>query len=195
MHEKILGILGSGYPDVKTIMKHYRMKLNESSSDLGKFSESALILMQFREKGFLGMNLSDEVFHEMLTNANFKNGIFKISIRGFKPISHNGIFKILKKKFGEKNKGCVFDTDSCEIPLNFIQLPMIELVCRINSLKILGSSTVEGTGFTIKGESAILFVLFHMPTIIVQFMKQIPEKIENCYSTPGATSKQSLEDK
>ena len=28
MHEKILGILGSGYPDVKTIMKHYRMKLN-----------------------------------------------------------------------------------------------------------------------------------------------------------------------
>ena len=151
--------------------------------------------MQFREKGFLGMNLSDEVFHEMLTNANFKNGIFKISIRGFKPISHNGIFKILKKKFGEKNKGCVFDTDSCEIPLNFIQLPMIELVCRINSLKILGSSTVEGTGFTIKGESAILFVLFHMPTIIVQFMKQIPEKIENCYSTPGATSKQSLEDK
>ena len=75
MHEKILGILGSGYPDVKTIMKHYRMKLNESSSDLGKFSESALILMQFCKKGFLGMKLSDEVFHEMLANANFKNGI------------------------------------------------------------------------------------------------------------------------
>ena len=54
-HKKILGIRGSGYPDVKTIMKHYRMKLNEYSSDLGKFSESALILMQFcKKKRFLG---------------------------------------------------------------------------------------------------------------------------------------------
>ena len=142
------------------------------------------------------MKLSDEVFHKMLANANFKNGILKISIRGFKPISHNGIFKILKKKFG-KNEGCVFDTDSCKIPLNFVQLPndRTGLPHKFPPIKILGSSIVEGIGFTRKGESAILFVMFHMPTIIVQFMKQIPEKIENCYSTPGASSKQSLEDK
>ena len=102
----------------------------------------------------------------------------------------------MKKKFG-KHKGSFYDQDSCEIDLNSVQLPNDRTGSPypFPPIKIAVSSTEEGIIFSIKGESATLFALFHMPLLIAQFVKQIPENIENCYSTPGAKIKQKSKEK
>ena len=189
-HRKILGVPLKGYLEDIAILKCYRKKINESPNQIKKFSESAWELMQSCNKSFTGMKLSEEVFYDMLRNGKVENGMLTMAIRGFRPLSHNGIFTILKKKFG-KLQGSIFDPDSCEIPLNFVQLPNDRsgLPHKFPPIKILVSSTTEGINFEIKGQSSILFALFHLKSIIVQFVKQIPGRIEDCYSTPGAALK------
>ena len=193
-HRKILGLSSEKYLDEKCIMQNYRKKINESTNDLVKFSESALILMQSCRKDFTGLKFLDEVFFNMLGNASNDNGTMTMNIRGFKTLAHNGMFTILNKKFG-KNEGTIFEPDHCEIPLNYVRLPndRTGLPHNFPPVKIFATSTLEGFKFEIKGESAILFVLFHMKQIITQFVKQIPVPIEDCYTTPAKQT--TIEDK
>lgn len=186
-HRKVLGLPLKGYLEDTAILKCYRKKINDSPTQIVKLSESAWVLVQSCKNSFTGMKLSEEVFYDMLSSGKMENGMLTMGIRGFRPLAHNGIFAVLKKKFG-KSDGSFFDPDSCEIPLNFVQLPndRTGLPHKFPPIKILVSSTTEGISFKIKGQSAILFALFYMKPIIVQFVKQIPGRIEDCYSTPGA---------
>ena len=195
-HRRILGLPSKGYLDDKDIMKCYRKKINDSPNQIKKLSKPALVLMQSCKNSFTGMKFSEEVFYDMLGNAKVENDTLTMGIRGFRPLAHNGMLTVLKKKFG-KVEGSFYDPDSCEIPLNCVQLPndRTGLPHKFPPIKILVSSTIEGINFEIKGQSAILFVLFHMKPIIVQFLKQIPEPIEDCYSTPGAALKRKPFDK
>ena len=177
-------------------MKQYRNKLNKSPDEMIILSESALTLMKISGRDFTGQTITEEVFHYMIENGEVANGTLTMTIRGFRPLAQNGIIKVMKKKFG-KHKGSFYDQDSCEIDLNSVQLPNDRTGSPypFPPIKIAVSSTEEGIIFSIKGESATLFALFHMPLLIAQFVKQIPENIENCYSTPGAKTKQKSKEK
>jgi hypothetical protein len=143
--------------------------------------------MKMYEKESIGLKLVDEIYNDMIEGSNLSadNQKVELFLRGFKPISHKGIFAILKKKYG-KNEGCSFELTDCEIVLTHVTLPNDRsgLPHKFPPLKIKIHSTINHVKFDLCGESAVLFVLFYLKTILQSFLKQLPEQIEQCYTSP-----------
>ena len=191
-HCKVLGLSKENSLDEKFILKNFRKKLNDGSMDINILSESALILMQSCQQMQMltGIKIQDEVYNNMIQNSENENGILKMNIIGFNSIAHNGLVTVLKKKFG-KYEGAVFENTFCEIPFDFVQLPFDRsgLPKKFPPIKLCLISTEESLKCEIKGESGIIFVLFHMKSILSQFVKKIPGLIGDSYATPNRPAK------
>ena len=185
-HCKVLGLSKENSLDEKCILRNFRKKLNESSSDIIHLSESAWILMKSCQKMLTGNNIQDEVFHNMIQNSVNKNGTMEMNIIGFKAIAHNGLVSVLKNKFG-KYEGAIFENTFCEINFDFVQLPNDRsgLPKKFPPIKLSLVSTVESLKCEIKGESGIIFALFHMKSLLTQFVNKIPGLICDSYATPN----------
>ena len=167
--KKILGLIQSREFGERDILKSFRNKVKSDQKNLMELSEAALTLMKMYEKESIGLKLVDEIYNDMIEGSNLSadNQKVELFLRGFKPISHKGIFAILKKKYG-KNEGCSFELNDCEIVLTHVTLPNDRsgLPHKFPPLKIKIHSTINHVKFDLCGESAVLFVLFYLKTIL-----------------------------
>ena len=171
----------------REILKNFRNKLKSDPERLIQFSEAAFNLMKEYPKQNIGVKLIDEVMNDIIEGATCSSECqtIELFLRGFKPISHKGLFAVLKKKFG-RNEGSLFELNDCQIVLDYLTLPNDRsgLPHKFPPLKMILTSTIDHLKFDISGESACLFYLFYFKTIIQSFLKQLPEEVENCYKSP-----------
>ena len=184
----ILGLTRSGAFGEKEVLRNFRNKIKTEPERLLPLSEAAFDLVKKCPMEIIGAKLIDEVFNDMLEGATYskETETAELLMRGFKPISHKGMFSILKKKFG-KNEGARFELNDCEIVLEYLTLPndRTGLPHKFPPLKIKLSSTINHLKFEIGGESSCLFVLFYLKSILQSFLKQLPEEVEKCYRRIG----------
>ena len=184
----ILGLTRSGAFGEKEVLRNFRNKIKTEPERLLQLSEAAFDLVKKCPMEIIGAKLIDEVFNDMLEGATYskETETAELLMRGFKPISHKGMFSILKKKFG-KNEGARFELNDCEIVLEYLTLPndRTGLPHKFPPLKIKLSSTINHLKFEIGGESSCLFVLFYLKSILQSFLKQLPEEVEKCYRRIG----------
>ena len=192
---RILGLTQSDQFGEKEILKNFRMKVKSDPDRVMELGEAGLDLMKLYRKDMIGLKLLDEVFNDMIEGSIFSadDQTVQLFMRGFKPIAHKGVFAILKKKFG-KIIGCSFERNNCEVVLDCLTLPNDRSgsAHKFPPVKIKVNSTINNLIFEFGGESACLFVLFHLKSIIQTFLKQLPEKIEKCYKSPKADRKSHL---
>lgn len=169
------------------VLRAVRAELKKNPSDLFKYTKAGLVILKDLPRGFMGDKTLENVFTDMLATSVilWDSQEIELNMRGFKSITHNGFFQLVKKKYNKKGM-CHVDSFECEIILSEVSLPNNR--SKINNsfppLKIKLVSSVESLQFKFTGESAALFVLFHLKGLLQSFIKQLPEKLETCYKTP-----------
>ena len=202
--KKLLRLSKSRVNGEREILKSLRSQVKTDPDNVMELSKAALILIKQCDKDMIGLKLVDEIFNDMIEGSTFSSEEQKLGLlmKGFKPISHKGIFHILKKRYG-KTEGSEFETNECLVVMTHVTLPNDRsgLPHKFPPLKMKILSTVNHLQFEIFGESSVLFALFCLKTILQSYLKQLPEKIEHCYKSPTnrdddnlVTSEESIED-
>ena len=202
--KKLLRLSKSRVNGEREILKSLRSQVKTDPDNVMELSKAALILIKQCDKDMIGLKLVDEIFNDMIEGSTFSSEEQKLGLlmKGFKPISHKGIFHILKKRYG-KTEGSEFETNECLVVMTHVTLPNDRsgLPHKFPPLKMKILSTVNHLQFEIFGESSVLFALFCLKTILQSYLKQLPEKIEHCYKSLTnrdddnlVTSEESIED-
>ena len=186
-YKKVLGLNVNKKLSESDILTSFKKKIKQDPDELVDISDAALKLMKSYSKPRFGLKLNEDLFNYMMDEMCFSQEPPKIFLylRGFKTISHKGFFSILKKKYG-KNNGSVFGQDWCEITFFSILLPNDRSGYQYPSMKIKVTSEIPHLKFEINGDSGCIFVLFHLKQLLATFVKNLPEKVENCYISPKA---------
>ena len=186
--KKLLRLSKSRAIGERDILKNLRDQVKKDPENVMELSKAALVLRKQCNNDMFGVKLVDEIFNDMIEGSTFFAGEQKLELlmKGFKPISHKGIFHILKKRFG-KTEGSEFELNECQVVMTHVTLPNDRsgLPQRFPPLKMKVHSTVKHLQFEIFGESSVLFALFCLKTILQSYIKQLPEKIEDCYKSPA----------
>jgi hypothetical protein len=85
-------------------------------------NEAVFDLMKVIVKPRIGLKLCDKIFKDLVDGSINLREKMVLCLKGFKTLSHQGFFDILKKKYG-KMEGSKFDKNECEILFNFLTLP------------------------------------------------------------------------
>ena len=101
-----------------------RNQVKTDPDNVMELSKAALILRKQCDKDMIGLKLVEEVFNDMIEGSTFSDEEQKLELfmKGFKPISHKGMFQILKKRFG-KSEGCEFELNECQVVMTHVTLP------------------------------------------------------------------------
>ena len=186
--KKLLRLSKSRVFGEREILKSLRNQVKTDPDNVMELSKAALILRKQCDKDMIGLKLVEEVFNDMIEGSTFSDEEQKLELfmKGFKPISHKGMFQILKKRFG-KSEGCEFELNECQVVMTHVTLPNDRsgLPHKFPPLKMKIYSSVKHLKFEIYGESSVLFALFCLKTILQSYLKQLPETIEQCYKSPN----------
>ena len=184
-YRNILGITKSTGYTASDILTKYRNKLKNNPENFSDINEAVLELMKSLGKPLVGEKFSDEIFKNLIDGSTLSSKKITLFLRGFKSLSHKGMFEIFKKKYG-KQIGSQFQRNECEVIVDPLTLPNDRsgLPSNFPALKIKISSSISYLKFELFGDSGCIFVFFYLKKIIEIFLQKLPEKIENCYSSP-----------
>ena len=190
----LLGIAKSTGYTASDILSKYRSKLRNNPENLSDINAAVLELMKSLGKPLVGEKLCDKIFDNLIEGSTLSSKKITLFLRGFKSLSHKGMFDIFKNKYG-KQIGSQFQRNECEVIVDPVTLPNDRsgLPCNYPVLKIKISSSISYLKFELFGDSGCIFVFFYLKKIIETFLKKLPEKIENCYSPPKKTNKKLME--
>ena len=184
-YRNILGITKSTGYTASDILTKYRNKLKNNPENFSDINEAVLELMKSLGKPLVGEKFSDEIFKDLIDGSTLSSKKITLFLRGFKSLSHKGMFEIFKKKYG-KQIGSQFQRNECEVIVDPLTLPNDRsgLPSNFPALKIKISSSISYLKFELFGDSGCIFVFFYLKKIIENFLQKLPEKLENCYSSP-----------
>ena len=185
-YKKILGIAKSTGYTATDVLSKYRNKLKNNPENISDTNEAVLELMKSLRKPLVGEKLSDMIFKDLIDGSTLSSKKITLFLRGFKSLSHKGMFEIFKTKYG-KQIGSQFQRNECEVIVDPVTLPNDRsgLPSNFPALKIKISSSISYLKFELFGDSGCIFVFFYLKKIIETFLKKLPEKIEECYSSPN----------
>jgi len=114
----LLGITKSTGYTASDILSKYRNKLRNNPENLRDINEAALELMKSLGKPLVGEKFCDKIFHDLIEGSTLSSKKITLFLRGFKSISHKGMFEIFKNRYG-KHIGSQFQRNECEVIHSF----------------------------------------------------------------------------
>ena len=186
----LLGLPKSTVCKEAEILSKYKKKLLNNPENVSEINEAVLEVIKSLQKPLVGVKFVDKVFMDLLEGSLLTSKKITLFLRGFKPLSHSGMFDIFKKKYG-KQIGSQFQRNECEVTVDPVTLPRDRsgLPPQFPALKIKISSNTSHLKFELFGDSGCIFVFFYLKKIVETFIKKLPEKIDNCYTSPKNKNK------
>ena len=191
---KILGLSKSVEVGEREILVNFRKKLKSEPDNIVELNEAVFDLMKGTVKPRIGLKLSEKIFKDIVDGSIVLREKIVLFLKGFKPISHQGFFDILKKKYG-KTEGSKFEKNECEILLTFLTVPNDRsgIQQRFPAMKLKVTSSVPHLKLEIFGNSGCIYVFFYLKKIIETFLKNLPEDVDECYRSPSCEKDKSVE--